>query len=86
VNESESHPLRRTLHWLSRHTGFPACRLNADAQTLVLIAAAAQAGENEVSREKHGIQRRDGARDAALRAHQARRALVHFKCDNSAKV
>ena len=32
------------------------------------------------------IKTRDGAKDSALRAHAMRRSLVHFKCDNSAKV
>jgi hypothetical protein len=71
---------------LNRHTLFPSCRLSADAETLVLIAAAAQAEEGGQNFGRKEILRRDGARDAALRSNQMRRKLVHYKCDNSAKV
>lgn len=88
MNVSESNPFFRTLRWLSQYAGFPQSRLAGPAETLVLLAAAAQAlEENEVAgRPSFMVKSRDGARDAALRAHNERRKLAHFKCDNSAKV
>lgn len=87
VSESDHHPLLGTLRWLSRHAGFPKSRLAKHAETLVLLAAAAQASENDLSnRPSFLVKSRDVARDAALRAHSERRKLAHFKCDNSAKV
>jgi hypothetical protein len=87
VNSNESHPLLLTLRWLTQHARFPASRLASGAETLVLLAAAAQADEaNPGHRPDFTVKSRDVARDAALRAHSERRKLVHFKCDNSAKV
>jgi len=88
VSESENNPLLGTLRWLTQHAGFPKSRLAGPAETLVLLAAAAQAlEENEVAgRPSFMVKSRDVARDAALRAHNERRKLAHFKCDNSAKV
>ena len=43
-------PLQATLRWLAAHTGFPARRLPASAETLLLLAAAAQEAEMAVSR------------------------------------
>ncbi|WP_245844135.1 hypothetical protein [Nibricoccus aquaticus] len=81
--------LLTTLRWLSAHTRFPASRLPDKAETLLLIATAAQHEENLIKANESGlfhIKSRDGAKEAALRAHAMRRSLVHFKCDNSAKV
>jgi hypothetical protein len=86
VSESATHPLLPTLRWLAQHTRFPASRLAAQAETLLLVAAAAQADEAEDERQRFLISRRDGAKDSALRAHAMRRSLAHYKCDNSAKV
>lgn len=85
VSENANHPLLTSLRWLSAHAGFPATRLSGHAETLLLLAACARA-EEEAENSKFLIQRRDGARDSALRAHNLRRSQVHFKCDNSAKV
>lgn len=69
------------------HVGFPARRLPAQAETLLLIATAAAEEEAEEQRsQRFLIKSRDGARDSALRAHNLRRNQVHYKCDNSAKV
>jgi hypothetical protein len=87
VNATEIHPLSRTLRWLSQHARFPGSRLAGHAELLVLLAAAAQADEIDLNgRPSFLVQSRDGARDAALKAHSERRKLVHYKCDNSAKV
>lgn len=80
--------LSPVLRWLAAHAGFPARRLPLQAETLVLLAAAAQA-ETDAANSGNGrflIKSRDVAKDSALRAHALRRSLVHFKCDNSAKV
>ena len=85
MSQTDSNPLQQTVRWLGAHTLFPSSRLEGRAETLLCIgalAAAQEAAENA----RFLVQRRDGAKDAALRAHNARRSLVHFKCDNSAKV
>jgi hypothetical protein len=87
VNATETHPLPRTLRWLTQHARFPSSRLASGAELLVLLAAAAQWDETDVGgRPNFMVKSRDVARDAALRAHNERRKLVHYKCDNSAKV
>ena len=87
VSESDNNPLLGTLRWLSQHAGFPKSRLAGHAETLVLLSAAAKTLETETtSRPDFMVKSRDGARDAALRAHSERRKLAHYKCDNSAKV
>ena len=80
-----NNPLQRTVGWLATHGGFPTHRLPSQAELLLCISALAQAEEAASAGGFH-IQRRDGAKDAALRAHALRRSQVHFKCDNSAKV
>ena len=87
VSVSDHHPLLGVLRWLSQYAGFPKSRLAGPAETLVLLAAAAQALDNDGgARLDFTVKSRDVARDAALRAHNERRKLVHYKCDNIAKV
>jgi len=87
VNDAENYPLSRALLWLTLHARFPASRLAGEAELLVLLAAAAQGGENGPGgRPDFMVKSKDVAREAALRAHNERRKLVHYKCDNSAKV
>ena len=78
-------PLRDTVLWLSAHTRFPASRLAPRAETLLCLAALAAADETEGQR-RFLIKSRDPAQTSAQRTHAIRRAQVHFKCDNSAKV
>jgi hypothetical protein len=52
----------------------------------VLCVAALAAADEAREAQRYLIQRRDPAQTSALRAHGLRRAQVHFKCDNSAKV
>jgi hypothetical protein len=78
-------PFRDTVRWLARHAGFPGARMVARAEALVCVAALA-AAEEAREQQRFLIQRRDPAQTSALRAHGLRRAQVHFKCDNSAKV
>ena len=85
MSATTSNPLQATVSWLAANARFPASRLATSAEALLCVAAlaeAAQAGENE----RFLVQRKVGAKDAALRAHAMRRSQVHYKCDNSAKV
>lgn len=77
--------MQQVVTWLAGNAGFPQRRLAPDAETLVCIAALA-AAEEAIAADRFLVQRRDGAKDSALRAHALRRSRVHFKCDNSAKV
>lgn len=84
---SEAAPTHPSLFdWLSRYAGYPVRRLPLPAETLLLMAGAARAEEAAAAGPRFGIERREGAKDAALRAHALRRSMVHYKCDNSAKV
>ena len=78
-------PLQATVSWLAANTRFPVSRLQPTAEALLCVAALAEAGE-AADNARFLVQRRDGAKDSALRAHALRRSQVHFKCDNSAKV
>jgi hypothetical protein len=83
----QSSPLSGIMRWLTRYAGFPARRLDKRAELLLLISAAAAHNEGEFEVANGGpVEKRLGARDAALRAHAMRRSQVHFRCDNSAKV
>ena len=82
---ASSDPFRDTMLWLSKNAGFPTFRLPGKAEALICVAALAASEEAE-ARQRYLIQRRDPAQTSALRAHGLRRAQVHFKCDNSAKV
>jgi hypothetical protein len=90
VSDLNPSPLLNTLRWLAAHVRFPASRLSTEAESLLLLATAAQVDDAQTAananRGAFHIQRRDTAKDAALRAHNMRRAHAHFKCDNSAKV
>jgi hypothetical protein len=85
MSQTTSNPLQITISWLAENTQFPASRLQAPAEALLCIAALVEAAE-AADYERFLVQRRDGAKDSALRAHALRRSQVHFKCDNSAKV
>lgn len=85
MNTEAKHPLTETVRWLAAHAGFPARRLEPRAELAVCFAALASA-EDAAEQQRFLIQRRDPAQTAALRTHAVRRSLVHFKCDNSAKV
>jgi len=84
-NFSPSHPLSDTVRWLAANTRFPLSRLEPRAELLLCVAALATA-EEAAQQQRFLIERRVGAQTSAQRAHGLRRAQVHFKCDNSAKV
>jgi hypothetical protein len=81
----ESNSTGAVVGWLARHAGFPTHRLPVKAELMVCVAALA-AQEEEEERQRFLIQRRNPAETSAQRQHAQRRSLVHFKCDNSAKV
>ena len=85
MSPTTSNPLQMTVGWLAANTRFPASRLQPPAEVLLCVAALVEAAE-AADGERFLVQRRDGAKDSALRAHALRRSQVHFKCDNSAKV
>lgn len=79
-------PLQRLCSWLTAHAGFPARRLPLGAEQLLCLAALAEGDEATATTGPKKFERRVGAQAAALRTHALRRSLVHYKCDNSAKV
>jgi hypothetical protein len=85
MNPAVNNPLQKTVRWLSANARFPDSRLEARAETLLCIAALAEA-EETAGQTRFLIQSRDPAQTSALRAHGLRRSQVHYKCDNSAKV
>lgn len=76
--------------WLAEFAGFPGARLPPKAELLLCVAVSAAVEEQVASASgsplSFGIQRREGNKDSALRAHALRRSQAHFRCDNSAKV
>lgn len=80
-----SSPLLNLLRWMAAHSQFPSSRLPAKSELLLIMTSAASVEENAAN-ARNPLQRRDQAKDAAMRAHALRRSMVHYKCDNSAKV
>lgn len=85
MNVPASLPIAGVVGWLHTRTGFPTRRLKTDAEVLVCLEALAANAEME-DRQRYLIQSRDPAQTSAQKQHAQRRSLVHFKCDNSAKV
>jgi hypothetical protein len=76
------------LRWLREYAGFPGTRLPPGAELLLCAAAEAQAADAASGQglAMRAIERHRPGQQASLRTHALRRAQVHFKCDNSAKV
>lgn len=74
-------------HWLHRHAGFPARRLEPPAELLILAAFAVQADDSPGPTTKNLIQRSDSA-EMASRRQQAenRRKHARFKANNRTKI
>ncbi len=79
-------PLTQLCTWLSTHAGFPARRLPTAAEQLLCMATLAAHEEATAATGPKKFDRRVGAQTSAQRAHALRRSMVHYKCDNSAKV
>lgn len=89
LSQSAKQPSPSVLQWLAAHAGFPASRLPAKAELLVLLADAAAREEMTVQGSNFGrfpVPGQTAGEVASLKARAERRKLVHFKCDNSAKV
>jgi hypothetical protein len=86
VTASESAPFLNILRWLSSQANFPASRLPDAAERLLLMSVVNEVEEVAFNASKTPIQRRENAKESAMRAHAMRRSLVHYRCDNSAKV
>ena len=90
LNDSPSTSFSGLVRWLATHARFPASRLPASAELLLLVNLAAALEEAAEAAAAGGPrfagQRVDPSQTAALKAHALRRSRVHFKCDNSAKV
>lgn len=85
MNVPDTLPVAGVVRWLKTNAGFPAFRLKPQAEVLVCLEALAANAEAE-DRERYLIKSSDPAQTSALKQHAERRKLVHFKCDNSAKV
>lgn len=80
-------PLQSTVSWLATHTLFPVSRLDTRAEAMICISALAAAEEAAaMAGTRHLVKSRDTAKDAALRSYNHRRNMVHYVCDNAAKV
>jgi tRNA dimethylallyltransferase len=61
--------------------------LDARAEAMICVSALAAAEEAAaMAATRHLVKSRDTAKDAALRSYNHRRNLVHYVCDNAAKV
>jgi hypothetical protein len=81
-----SSPFQQTLRWLATHARFPAQRLPAKAELLVLIATAAATEEGNVGGKPANamlVKNKDFA--AQIRNYTAMRRRTHITSDNSAK-
>jgi hypothetical protein len=86
VSEIDSPPLLKTVRWLAAHASFPATRLPARAETLLLIATAAEQEQVELQRSpRFLVERNDKASDSSLRAYTMNRSLAHYVCNNAQK-
>lgn len=89
MNDSLITSFSGLVRWLATHASFPAGRLPASAELLLLVNVAAaqeEAAEAAAAGPRFSGQRVDPSQTSALKAHALRRSRVHFKCDNSAKV
>ncbi|HEY1110063.1 MAG TPA: hypothetical protein VGE76_15540 [Opitutaceae bacterium] len=80
-----ANPMQEAVTWLTRYTCFPFYRLPAKAEAMIFVAAISSSMEI-VEAQRFALQRRKPEETSAQRQHAQRRSLVHFKCDNSAKV
>ena len=86
VTASVSTPLQNTLRWLATHANFPAARLPARAETLLLIATAAEQEELALRRPpRFLIESNDKAGNSSLKAYTMNRSLAHYVCNNAQK-
>ena len=85
VAETESSPMDKTLRWLTAHGCYPAGRLPAGAELLLLFAAAAGAEEISPRNDHHRMVIPNANFAAEMRRYTAQRRRAHINSDNSAK-
>lgn len=79
-------PLQKTIRWLAEYSGFPATRLPARAEVLLLIATVAEQEEIALRRPpRFLIESNDKAGNSSLKAYTMNRSLVHYVCNNAQK-
>ena len=86
MSASETTPFQKTVSWLVAHAHFPASRLPAKAETLLLIATAAEQEEVALQRSpRFLVERNNIAADSSLKAYTMNRSLAHYVCNNAQK-
>ena len=81
-----STPLQKTVRWLATYANFPATRLPARAELLILIVTAAEQEEVALQRSpRFLVERNNIAADASLRAYNMNRSLAHYVSNNAQK-
>jgi len=86
VSEIAFTPLQRTVRWLATYSSFPAARLPARAEILLLIATVAEQEEIALRRSpRFLIESNDKAGNSSLKAYTMNRSLAHYVCNNAQK-
>ncbi len=86
VTRPVSTPFLTTVRWLSAYAGFPAARLPARAEILLLISTAAEEEQVALQRSpRFLVERNDKASDASLKAYTMNRSLAHYVSNNAQK-
>jgi hypothetical protein len=86
VTRPAATPFQNTVRWLSAYAGFPAARLPARAEILLLISTAAEEEQVALQRSpRFLIERNDKASDASLKAYTMNRSLAHYVSNNGQK-
>ena len=79
-------PFLNTVRWLSAYAGFPAARLPARAELLLLMSTAAEEEQVALQRSpRFLVERNDKASDSSLKAYAMNRSLAHYVCNNGQK-
>lgn len=78
-------PIQRMGLWLAANAGYPARRLPEKAESMLWIAAFAEAEESQGT-SGNKLRPPDSFNRSAFKAHAMNRSHAHFKSDNSAKV
>ena len=79
-------PFQQTVSWLAKHANFPASRLPARAELLVLIQTAAEQEEVALQRSpRFLVERNDKRADSSLKAYTMNRSLAHYVSNNAQK-
>lgn len=79
-------PMQQTLRWLAENARFPATRLPARAELLLLIATAAEQEQVALQRSpRFLVESKNIAKDSSLKAYTMNRSLVHYVCNNAQK-